>query len=172
MNLYKRIFGVTNCRMPAWMRKRRRMQFQSGLHWFPLPKSMQLSMWWKCRLFHQEPSSCMQLSQGRHFESWRFRSSIKSQLKLQNYFGNPSISCKPECYGDVDCPAGRPACFYGICKNPCDGVCGVGADCKLRGLTPICSCPKDMTGDPFVSCRPFDSRKLRIKTLFSSRNAF
>ncbi|KAH1010518.1 hypothetical protein HUJ05_004799 [Dendroctonus ponderosae] len=78
----------------------------------------------------------------------------------KNYFGNPSISCKPECYGDVDCPAGRPACFYGICKNPCDGVCGVGADCNLRGLTPICSCPKDMTGDPFVSCRPFDSHDL------------
>lgn len=78
----------------------------------------------------------------------------------KNYFGNPQISCKPECYGDVDCPPGRPACFYGICKNPCDGVCGAGADCRLRGLTPICSCPKDMTGDPFVSCRPFTKEDL------------
>lgn len=32
---------------------------------------------------------------------------------------------------------------------------GVNADCNLRGLTPICSCPRDMTGDPFTSCRPF-----------------
>lgn len=73
----------------------------------------------------------------------------------KGYIGSPFTACKPECYGDVDCPGGRPACFYGICKNPCDGSCGVGADCNLRGLTPICSCPRDMTGDPFVSCRPF-----------------
>lgn len=35
---------------------------------------------------------------------------------------------------------------------------GINADCNLRGLTPICSCPRDMTGDPFVSCRPFTPR--------------
>ncbi|KAJ3650628.1 hypothetical protein Zmor_016716 [Zophobas morio] len=78
----------------------------------------------------------------------------------KNYFGNPLVSCQPECYGDSDCPSGKPACFYGICKNPCDGVCGVSANCELRGLTPICSCPRDMTGDPFISCRPFDKRDL------------
>lgn len=32
---------------------------------------------------------------------------------------------------------------------------GVNADCNLRGLTPVCSCPKTHTGNPFVSCRPF-----------------
>lgn len=73
----------------------------------------------------------------------------------KGYYGSPYTECRAECYGDRDCPPGRPACFYGICKNPCDGACGVGADCNLRGLTPICSCPRDMTGDPFVSCRPF-----------------
>jgi hypothetical protein len=72
-----------------------------------------------------------------------------------NYFGNPTIECRAECYGDVDCPGSKPACFYGVCKNPCDGACGVNADCNLRGLTPICSCPRDMTGDPFISCRKF-----------------
>lgn len=25
---------------------------------------------------------------------------------------------------DRDCPSGRPACIYGVCKNPCDGACG------------------------------------------------
>lgn len=73
----------------------------------------------------------------------------------KNFIGSPSIECRPECYGDVDCPGSRPACYYGICKNPCDGACGVNADCNLRGLTPICSCPRDMTGDPFISCRKF-----------------
>lgn len=76
------------------------------------------------------------------------------------YIGSPYTECKPECYGDVDCPANRPACFYGICKNTCEGACGVNADCKLRGLTPVCSCPRDMTGDPFVRCRPFTKQDL------------
>jgi len=81
----------------------------------------------------------------------------------KNYIlGSPYTECKAECYGDRDCPAGRPACFYGICKNPCDGACGIGADCNLRGLTPICSCPRDMTGDPFVRCRPFTKEDLCI----------
>lgn len=70
----------------------------------------------------------------------------------KNYFGNPLVECRAECklyswyspfsvpvkwffnqcfwfyqcsgYGDRDCPSGRPACIYGICKNPCDGACG------------------------------------------------
>lgn len=45
--------------------------------------------------------------------------------------------------------------LFQVCKNPCDGSCGVNADCNLRGLTPVCSCPRDMTGDPFISCRKF-----------------
>lgn len=87
-------------------------------------------------------------------------------------------------YGDRDCPSGRPACIYGVCKNPCDGTCGmfiakcmliktfckilyvflsawkkfhynfvslkwflgINADCNLRGLTPVCSCPRTHTG--------------------------
>ncbi|XP_070504561.1 neurogenic locus notch homolog protein 3 isoform X3 [Chironomus tepperi] len=73
----------------------------------------------------------------------------------KTYIGSPFTECRPECYGDVDCPSSKPACIYGICKNPCDGACGVNANCVLRGLTPICSCPRDMTGDPFISCRPF-----------------
>ncbi|BFG02662.1 neurogenic locus notch homolog protein 3 [Drosophila madeirensis] len=78
----------------------------------------------------------------------------------KGYIGSAYTECRPECYGDVDCPAGRPACFYGICKNTCEGACGVGADCNLRGLTPVCSCPRDMTGDPFVRCRPFTKEDL------------
>ncbi|CAH0548908.1 unnamed protein product [Brassicogethes aeneus] len=78
----------------------------------------------------------------------------------RGYFGNPYSSCQPECTSDGDCPRSKPACFYNSCKNPCDGVCGIGANCELRGLTPICSCPRDMTGDPFTMCRPFTSQDL------------
>lgn len=89
---------------------------------------------------------------------------------MQGYIGSPYTECRPECYGDRDCPAGRPACFYGICKNTCDGACGAGADCNLRGLTPVCSCPRDMTGDPFISCRPFTKGSLSSSTILSSDN--
>ncbi|GBP10834.1 hypothetical protein EVAR_101374_1, partial [Eumeta japonica] len=30
----------------------------------------------------------------------------------KGYIGAHSPECRPECYGDSDCPAGRPACFY------------------------------------------------------------
>lgn len=80
----------------------------------------------------------------------------------KGYIGSPHTECRPECYGDVDCPSNRPACFYGICKNTCEGACGIGADCHLRGLTPVCSCPRDMTGDPFIRCRPFTAREFKF----------
>ncbi|XP_048505762.1 neurogenic locus notch homolog protein 1 isoform X2 [Athalia rosae] len=73
-----------------------------------------------------------------------------------NWLGSPYVSCRPECTYHSDCPRSKPACLYQQCKNPCEGVCGVNANCELRDITPICSCPKDMTGDPFVSCRPFE----------------
>ena len=71
----------------------------------------------------------------------------------QGYIGNPLSECRAECYGNLDCPVSHPACYYGICKNPCIGACGTGADCNLRGLTPVCSCPREMIGNPSVSCR-------------------
>ncbi|GLV36703.1 asperous [Carabus blaptoides fortunei] len=79
----------------------------------------------------------------------------------KNYQGNALVACQPECTHNGDCPRNKPACFYNKCVNPCDGVCGVGANCELKnGVTPVCSCPRDMTGDPFVRCRPFEKRDL------------
>ena len=74
---------------------------------------------------------------------------------FQNWQGNPYTGCRAECTYDSDCPRGKPVCYYSKCVNPCEGACGVSANCELRGTTPVCSCPRDMTGDPFVSCRPF-----------------
>lgn len=76
------------------------------------------------------------------------------------FIGNPLRECRPECIVDRDCPTDRPACVYDICKNPCDDACGSGADCSLRGLTPVCSCPRDTSGDPLVRCRPFTEEDL------------
>ncbi|KAL1124694.1 hypothetical protein AAG570_001318, partial [Ranatra chinensis] len=78
-------------------------------------------------------------------------------------FGDPYTSCNYECQSHYDCPDDRPACSAGKCIDPCIGVCGVGADCRVKlRTTPVCSCPRDMTGDPFVRCRPFDKTDLCV----------
>ncbi|KAI5642548.1 Bm8 interacting protein 2d-4 precursor [Phthorimaea operculella] len=78
----------------------------------------------------------------------------------RGYFGDPYRICTPECSSDGECPSYKPACVYNACINPCTNACGVNADCNLRGLTPVCSCPRNMTGDPFTYCRPFEARDL------------
>ncbi|XP_039291961.1 keratin-associated protein 5-1, partial [Nilaparvata lugens] len=77
------------------------------------------------------------------------------------YFGDPFVSCSAECVVHEDCPYNKPMCSASRCVNPCAGQCGQNADCNVRDRTrAICSCPKDMTGDPFVYCRPFEKRQL------------
>ncbi|XP_014249775.1 neurogenic locus notch homolog protein 2 [Cimex lectularius] len=78
-------------------------------------------------------------------------------------FGDPYTSCNLECESHYDCPSGRPACSAGKCIDPCAGQCGVNANCRVKDrTTPVCSCPRHMTGDPFVSCRPFEKSDLCI----------
>lgn len=82
-----------------------------------------------------------------------------SNFLFQTWVGNAYVACRPECTTHSECPAAKSACLYQKCINPCDGVCGVNADCNLRDITPVCSCPRHMTGNPFVSCRLFEPRK-------------
>ncbi|CAH2052143.1 unnamed protein product, partial [Iphiclides podalirius] len=38
-------------------------------------------------------------------------------------------------------------------SNPCTYACGENADCNLKGsLIPVCSCPVNMTGNPYTYC--------------------
>ena len=67
---------------------------------------------------------------------------------LPGYFGNP---CRPECSVSSDCPPSLH-CVNQKCRDPCPGVCGVGAVCVVRDHNPICSCPNGLTGDPFIRC--------------------
>lgn len=81
-------------------------------------------------------------------------------VMLQGYFGDPYTSCRAECLSHGDCPSSRPSCINSKCMDPCAGVCGVNANCRVKdGTTAICSCPRHMTGNPFVSCRPFEKSK-------------
>lgn len=70
------------------------------------------------------------------------------------YQGDPNSRCYPECTKHEDC-RDFEACYQFQCIDPCDGACGSSADCKVENHTPICSCPRGYTGDPFRSCRAF-----------------
>ena len=67
--------------------------------------------------------------------------------------------CHPiGCSSSDECHLGL-ACYQNSCVNPCEvtDVCGINALCEVNNHSPICYCPKTMTGDPFVSCRPFNT---------------
>lgn len=44
-------------------------------------------------------------------------------------------------------------CVNQECIDPCmTGFCGVNAECHVENHTPICECPSNYTGDPFLQC--------------------
>lgn len=69
---------------------------------------------------------------------------------LQGYNGSPP-SCKPECSVSSDCSSNK-ACENERCIDPCPGTCGHDARCNVVNHSPICSCPPNYSGDPFVRC--------------------
>lgn len=75
---------------------------------------------------------------------------------LQNYYGSPP-SCKPECSVSSDCSSNK-ACENERCIDPCPGTCGFDARCNVVNHSPICSCPPNYSGDPFVRCYKEDRK--------------
>lgn len=67
------------------------------------------------------------------------------------YFGDPYSVCRPECIINTDCPRDR-SCIGHKCKDPCLGTCGNKAICQVVNHLPMCSCPRNMTGNAFLSC--------------------
>ena len=60
--------------------------------------------------------------------------------------------CVAGCGSDADC-AGNAACIQGQCQNPClFSQCGTCAECSVIGHQALCSCPREMTGNPNVGC--------------------
>lgn len=76
------------------------------------------------------------------------------------YFGN-APNCRPECVENFEC-INTLACINRQCRDPCQDVCGVDALCEVKNHNPICYCPKDLTGDPYIRCRPFSSSELNF----------
>lgn len=74
---------------------------------------------------------------------------------VPGFVGAPPL-CRPECVVSSDCPQNQ-ACLNQKCRDPCIGICGLGALCHVVNHSPICSCPPSKTGDPFVRCRVLES---------------
>ena len=72
---------------------------------------------------------------------------------LPEYVGNPFEACRPECILSSECPRDK-MCIKNKCRNPCPGTCGQNAQCDMINHIPVCSCPNNYMGDPFISCRP------------------
>lgn len=69
---------------------------------------------------------------------------------LPDYIGAPP-NCRPECVTSSEC-ATNLACINQKCKDPCPGLCGNNALCRVLSHTPSCYCPAGFEGDPFVQC--------------------
>lgn len=72
---------------------------------------------------------------------------------LEGYHGDPNLGCRPECIYNSDCLLDK-GCQRNKCVNPCIGTCGINAICDVMNHIPMCSCPKGMSGNAFVECRP------------------
>ena len=74
--------------------------------------------------------------------------------------GSPP-NCHPECIFNNDCPT-ELACKNQRCVDPCPGLCGIHATCRVRSHIPICVCNKGYQGDPFTQCRRITSKKWKV----------
>lgn len=81
---------------------------------------------------------------------------------IDGYLGSPP-TCRPECIVSTDCSPNE-ACSNQKCRDPCQGTCGIAAQCQVINHNPICSCRDRFTGDPFVQCTPIRKHQILMKT--------
>lgn len=85
------------------------------------------------------------------------------------YFGNPYEGCRPECTVNPDCSSDK-ACVRNKCEDPCPGICGQNAECRVINHVPMCYCLPGFIGEPFRFCRPQPvQRKAVVLTYFYHR---
>lgn len=83
----------------------------------------------------------------------RERNGAGSCICLENYFGDPYSGCRPECVINTDCTRDK-SCINNKCIDPCPGVCGLNAECRVSNHVPACDCISGYTGNPLAACRP------------------
>lgn len=71
---------------------------------------------------------------------------------LPEYFGDPYSGCRPECVTNSDCSRDK-SCVNNKCSDPCPGVCGLNAECRVGNHVPTCLCHQGYTGNALSACR-------------------
>lgn len=100
----------------------------------------------------EKSTTCQDIKCGANTECKQLNKVLSCVCK-EGFFGNPLLACRPECVLNTECPHNK-ACINNKCEDPCAGVCGVSAHCDIVNHFPVCYCPQEHTGDPFVSCYP------------------
>ena len=75
---------------------------------------------------------------------------------MPEMIGSPP-NCRPECVVNSDCSQ-ELACISRKCQDPCPGLCGINAYCRVRNHVPICVCNQGYQGDPFSRCNRITSK--------------
>lgn len=83
---------------------------------------------------------------------------------ISGYLGSPP-TCRPECALNSDCPLNQ-ACITQKCQNPCTGACGLRANCRTINHNPVCQCPPEFIGDPFIQCIPKRKKGLKYIQIY------
>lgn len=77
---------------------------------------------------------------------------------MPEFLGAPP-NCRPECTVNSECEITK-SCVRQKCVDPCVGVCGQNAECRVVNHAPICSCRRGYQGDPFIRCTIVESKYL------------
>jgi hypothetical protein len=77
---------------------------------------------------------------------------------MKNYYGDPYISCRPECIQNSDCDRTK-SCVNTKCVDPCVGACGLNAICKVSNHIPHCTCLSGYEGNAQQICRQVETSK-------------
>lgn len=106
-----------------------------------------------------DPSPCGPYSKCREIDNHAVCSC------LVGYISTPP-TCRPECTMNSECSQDK-TCVDNRCIDPCPGLCGRNARCKVLAHNPICTCSADFTGDPFIECVRIQSNFKKCSYLIS-----
>ena len=79
------------------------------------------------------------------------RNRAGSCRRIPEYFGDPYVACRPECTINPECPSNK-ACRNLKCVDPCPGLCGINAECRVINHLGTCTCFPGYCGDLFTLC--------------------
>lgn len=80
---------------------------------------------------------------------------------LPNFVGSPPY-CRPECVSNSECSP-QFSCINMKCRDPCPGLCGINAECRVHNHQGSCSCRYQYTGDPYSQCSPIPRKKFNVQ---------